>query len=305
MGRSLSKAFDGWRGLNTRASETGLPLLECTHVQDVRVVGKDLIQRKGIVHIGQLTGTAKSMLFNGTTQYADAPADTRVWDLLKHWTLEILFQPTDVVGTQELLGFAHATDFPIRIFINGNVVTVQFVDSAGTVVSLAHTDSGNVGVISGADVVALQLSRDGTDITMKIGNVLADSGTMADLNHKSPGGDINVARHNGGGHFAGSVCYLRLLTYAKTHHKDHLLRLPNPRATYVAADYDFLKASSDLVYDRSKYGNHLVAQNAPTNAAPLAHNPATVRGLGMSADEDNNKQLLMVAGGQYFLAKVA
>lgn len=304
MPRVMDKKFV-CGGLNTRANSTGLPLLECTHLQDMRVVGTDWVQRKGIARVAQLSGTAKSLLFNGTTQYADAPADTRVWKLLKYWTLEILFQPTDVVGTQEILGFGHATDFPVRVYLNGDVVTAQFVDSASTVVSLAHTDSGNVGVISGGDVVALQLVRDGTDIVMRINNVLADSGTVADLNHIAPGGDLNVARHNAANHFAGSLGYMRLFTYAKSNHKDHLLLYPNPRAKFVAADYDFLMQSSGLIYDRSAYGNHLIAQSTPTqDASSLAHNPAPVRGMGMSANENNEKQLLMVAGGNYFLAKV-
>lgn len=293
--RILQPEF-GWGGLNTRANSTGLPLLECTQLQDMRVVGRDLVQRLGISRVCQYTGNMSAGSFTAaSSMYYSNTIDSRVWALGLYWTVEFAMSLTSASGTQGIVTAGHTT--PAMIFdVTGGNIRARVWDSGGSSTTIT------VGTAA-ASVQTVQLTRSAATLSAKLNNGAAVTGSMsATLNVRTPVGDLRVARDDGTNYFGGTFDYLRVLSLVKSNHNDRLLRLPNPRASYVLADYDFKKTGT-LIYDRSRYENTLIGSATPAEATSLCHNPAPIRALSMMNDTTTNrKQLLALAGGLYYLA---
>lgn len=291
----------GFGGLNTKADATGLPLLECTHLQDVRVVGRDLVGRKGIARVGRLTGTASAMDFDGVNQHLSAAVDTRAWALGLNFTVEVAIELDVVTPPQGILCVGSTTPTLIidLIDISGsNSLRVRVWDSGGTATTVVIGDAAT-------SVQTIQVTRDGATLSTRLNNGTAVTGSMsATLLCRTPAGDLRIARDDGTNYLNGTVCYVRAASVSRSHHRDRLMRWAAPRAPHVRADYDLNASAAGLVYDRSRYEAHLIAQNSPSEIATLCHNPAPVRGLSMMSDENQKKALLMLAGGQYFIAGV-
>lgn len=289
----------GWGGLNSRASTTGLPLLDCVTLQDMRVVGTDLVERLGVSRVGRVDGNASALDFDGVNEHLSNAVDTRVWALGLYWTVEFAIEPDITAGTMGLVTVGHTT--PAMIFdITGSNIRFRIWDSAATLTTIT------VGAAA-ASIQTVQVTRSAATLSTKLNNGTAVTGTMsATLNVRTPVGDLRVARDDGTNYFDGTFDYLRVLNgTARSDHNDRLIRHPAPRAAYVLADYDMNVSAGLLAYDRSRYENHLIAQNTPTEIATLCHNPAPMRALSMSVDtETNRKQLLVAAGGLYYLAMV-
>lgn len=286
-------------GLNTRASSTGLPLLDLTQLQDMRVVGTDLVERLGIVRVNQLTGNQAGMTFTGASSMSCSNAiDSRVWALGLYWTVEFAFQATSGAGTQGLVCAGSTT--PAMIFdITGGNIRARVWDSSGTSTTIT------VGSAS-ANLVTVQLTRSGATLSARMDNGTATTGSMsASLAVRTPVGDLRIARDDSTNYFDGTFDYLRTYSIARSSHADRLVRMPAARAPFVLADYDLKKSAASLVYDRSRYANHLICNNTPVSATSLCHNPAPIRGLSMGVDTSTNrKQLLALAGGSYYVAAV-
>ena len=106
MERSVAHEF-AWSGLNTRAPATGLPLLDCVELQDLRVVGTDLLQRYGIYGIGQLTGDFSAMDFDDvSSEHCSNTVDTRAWDLGLYFSVEFAIELDVATGTQGIVTVA-------------------------------------------------------------------------------------------------------------------------------------------------------------------------------------------------------
>lgn len=287
----------GWGGLNTRAQATGLPLLECVTLTDMRVVGRDLVQRKGVARLAQLAGNQSACDFDaGSSEYCSNTIDARVWALGLYWTVEFAIEPDTAAGTMGLVTAGHTT--PSMIFdITGGNIRARVWDSANTLTTIT------VGAAA-TSVQTVQLTRSGATLSAKLNNGTAVTGSMsATLNVRTPVGDLRISRDDGTNYFDGTFDYLNVLSIVKSSHNDRLIRLPNPRAKHVIASYDFNISGGTLVYDRSRYENHLIAQNTPTEIATLCHNPAPIRALSQGVDTAaNRKQLLACAGGSYYLA---
>lgn len=288
----------GWGGLNTRAQSTGLPLLECVVLQDMRVVGEDLMERLGIVRVAQFTGDQSACHFNGTDEYCDNAVDTRAWSLGLNWTVEVLIEPAVTTGVQGILTVGHTTPAMI-LDITGGDIRFRVWDTADAATTIT------VGAAA-ASIQSVQIVRSGSVVSTRLNNGTAVTGAISDsLAVRAPVGNLRSARDDGNNYFHGTTDYVRLFSYSKANHADRRIRCPNPRASYVRADYDFnISSGGGLIYDRSRYQAHLIAQNTPTEIATLCHNPAPVRALSMMTDENNRKQLLILAGGKYYLASV-
>lgn len=287
----------GWSGLNTRAKSTGLPLLECTVLQDMRVKGMDLEQRLGMVRVAQLGGNQSAASFTAaSSMYLSNTIDARVWALGLYWTVEFAFQATSAAGTQGLVTAGHTT--PAMVFdITGGNIRARVWDSAAVLTTIT------VGAAS-TNVATVQLTRSGSTLSAKLDNGTAVTGSISStLSVRTPVGDLRVARDDGANYFGGTFDKLDVLTIVKSDHKDRLVRLPAPRARYVMASYDFDIKSGPLCYDRSRYENNLITQATPVEIASLSVNPAPIRALAQSVDAaTNRKQLVAVAGGSYFVA---
>lgn len=304
MPRAVTKEFFAG-GLNTRPSTTGLPVMDATVLQDMRVVGRDLIQRKGIAKVTQAGGAQSYFLGNQFSMTFTAASsmslsntvDSRVWSLGLYWTIEFLFDATSTSGTQGLVCAGHTT--PSVLFdITGGNIRARVWDTANAATSLT------VGAAS-TDVTSVQLTRSGATLSAKMDNGTAATTTMsASLLLRTPAGDLRIARDDGSNYFGGTFDYLRVYTgFARADHNDRLVRNPAPRASYCVADYDFKKSAADLVYDRSRYENHLICNNTPVEASSLCWNPAPVRALAMSANAaTGRKEILLSTGKLVFVA---
>ena len=288
-----------WGGLNTTADATGLPLLECVALQDMRLVGKVLEQRLGIVRVGKVGGTAKALDFTAaSSDMLSNAVDTRVWALGLYWSVEFAIEPDSASGTQGLFVAGHTTP-AISCYIDG---------SDDIIFKVWDTNNDAVTATVGAAAASLQtvqVTRSAATLTMRLNNGTATTDTLhATRNVRTPVGDLRVARDDGANYYDGTVDYLRVLSTVKANHADRLVRLSNPRSAHVLADYD-MNMTGTLVYDRSRYGNHLIATNitAAEEVTSLCHNPAPIRAISMGVDEaTKRKQLLVCAGGNYYLA---
>ena len=298
--RNLAPVF-GWGGLNTKASTTGLPMLDCVTLQDMRVVGRDLIQRLGMADVGQLAGTTKGLDFTAaSSDMCSNLIDTRVWALGLYWTVELAIQPDLTTGTPGIFVAGHTTP-AMEVYITGGNLTSKIWDTNGDAVTTT------IGAAA-AETQTIQITRSAAALKIRLNNGTAVEDVLhATRSVRSPVGDLRVARDDAANYYDGTVDYLRVLGgVVRTHHRDRLVRLANPRAKHVLADYDFNVSAGALVYDRSRYENHLICTNvaAGDEVTSICHNPAPVRALSMFADQNGKKQLLMVAGGQYYLASV-
>ena len=272
-------------------------MMDQTVCQDLRLVGTDLVQRLGISAVGQLTGTAKGMDFvAANSEYCSNAVDSRVWALGLYWTVELAVEPDLTAGTPGIFT-AGTTTQAMEAYITGGDLTFKIWDSGNTATTITMGAAA-------AEVQTIQITRSAATLSTKINNGTAVTGSMsATLDVRTPVGDLRIARDDATNYYDGTVDYLRVLNgIVRADHNDRLIRLANPRAKHVFADYDFNESAGGLVYDRSRYGNHLITQNTPTEVTSLCHNPAPVRALSMFADVDGRKQVLMVAGGQHFIA---
>lgn len=298
MGQAKIPEF-AFGGLNTTPNATGLPLLDLVALQDMRVNGTTLVQRKGMARVCQLAGTASAMDFDdGSSEYCSNSIDTRVWSLGLYWTVEFAIELDATTGTQGIVCAGSTTPAMIFDVTSGNI-RARVWDSSGTSTTIT------VGAAT-TSVQTVQLTRSAATLSAKLNNGTAVTGSMsATLAVRPPVGDLRVGRDDSTNYLNGTLDYLRLFSIVRSSHADRLVRFPAPRASYVLADYDFNGSAAALVYDRSRYENHLIASNTPAEIATLCHNPAPVRALSMSADTaTNRKSLLAVVGGAYFVGDV-
>lgn len=289
-----------WGGLNTKASTTGLPLLECVHLQDMRVVGRDIVERLGIDRVAQFAGNYSGYNFVAADSeaYYSIAADTRVWTLGLRWTLEMLIEPDTTSGTMGLLTVGHSTQ-TLVLDITGGDIRCRFWDSGATLTTVT------VGAAA-TSVQSIQVTRDGATLSTRLNNGTAVTGSVsATLLGRAPSGQLRIGLDTTTNFYDGTIDYVRLYDYVKDDHNDRLIREPDPRSRHVMADYGELSGTG-IYYDRSRYANHLlVTANSPDAVTSLCHNPAPIRALSMSVDENGRKQLLIMAGGSYYLATVA
>ena len=283
----------GFGGLTTKPNATGLPVTDLVDCVDMRLNGLNLEERLGIVRVGQLTGNASAVDFDGVNEHYSNTVDTRAWALGLYWTVEFAIEPDDT-DAQGILCVGSTT--PTMIFdITSTNIRCRVWDSAGTSTTIT------VGAAA-AEKQTVQLTRSAATLTTRLNNGAAVTGSMsATLNPRTPVGDLRVGRDDGTAYLDGTFCYLRGFTYTKTHHRDRLVRFPAPRAAYCFCDYDFNESAGNLAYDRSRYEAHLIAQNTPAEIAALCHNATPVRALSMSVDENNKKTVMAAAGGKYYV----
>lgn len=300
MPRRLPRIF-GNNGLNTSDSPTGMPWTDLVELQDFRVVGDDLVQRLGLFRVDGTADTtnARAMDLDGVNQELSNEIDTRVWALGLKWTIELLIEPDSAAGgSQGILCAGHTTPSIIIDIHSDNNIRVRVWDTDNTL------DTISVGA-SAAEKQSVQVTRDGATLSAKLDNGTAVTATMDATKHlRTPVGDLRIGNDDSGNFLDGTIDHVRVFDgLVRSNHKDRLLRYPTPRARHVLADYD-MNATGTLVYDRSRYENHLIVQNAPSEVTPLCHNPSIVRAISMHADENSRKQLLVAAGGKYYIGGV-
>lgn len=289
----------GWTGLNTQANATGLEPLECVEFQDLVVKGLDAQRRDGLSErIASFAGDETAMDFVAAdSEHIAVPMDTVAWALGLKFTVQVLVE-LDGTGDNQAVFYAGATTPSMALDTLSGNWRWRVWDSAGTLSTVT------VGTAA-ASLQSIMLVRDGASLTTRLNDVAGGTGTIvATLSLRSPVGDLRFARNGGTDYLDGSIDYVRSFTVVKTHHRDRLVRFPHPRASYVACDYGFKARTGNIVEDNSKHENHGLATNSPTEVTTLCHSPSPVRCLSMTRDEDNRKQLLVVAGAVPYIVGV-
>lgn len=290
----------GWTGLNSRANAFGLEPLECPEFYDAIVVGRDLARRDGLSRVMRLApGDLKAMDFDaGSSEAIAIPIDTRVWTLGLNFTIECLVEP-DGTGNDQAVFYAGATTPSCALDTASTNYRWRIWDSGGNLTTVT------VGAVTADTVTSIQLCRNGSALTTRLNGTAGGTGTMsATLSTRAPVGDLRIARNGGTDYYDGTIDYIRGFGYTKSHHRDRLIRHPDPCASYVLFDYDFNADANTVVYDRSVFENHGLAVNTPTEATSLCHNPAPIRGMAMYVDHANQKYLYAQAGGSVYLVPV-
>ena len=289
-------------GLNTTAEATGLPLGEWVDLQNILLDQGDLRRRGGIQRVVRVTNNGTCMDLNGTTQIVTVPVNTVMHTLRKTWTVYCLMQPDTVAAARTLLGFLHATDWPIQIqFTSGAKVEVKVTDSAGTVVTMTGTTT-----LVGGTTYSVVVVRDGTALTVYLNGVSEVTGTMADLDGKAPGGNMTLGRNNTGEFFDGKYEQCWATNSADTYLGDIFLRPLDPMADNVLWSYvlENMESTNGRIDDDSRFGNHGIVTSGTSTATSIARQTMPVTGLMPYIDKNAKQRLVVVAGSTMRLAEV-
>lgn len=287
------KRFDFSAGLQTKSNEDGKPANHFAEFRNVRTAKGGANRRDGRVNIGQISSPAKATVFDGVADLASAAIDTRVWALGQRFRVEGLFSLGSTSGTQPLIQ-AGSTTAAMTLQVTGGNFQWDVWDSSGTKDTLTLAAS--------TGVHALQLTRNGADLTMRLDNDSTDTDTMdATKSLRTPVGDLRVCWD--GTNFGDyDVDYLRVFSEYKDNHADRLLRYADPRSQSCLADYDFGQLI-DLADDRSRFGNHLDFTSSPSTTASLSHKPSQIQLVeGYKTREE--RRIGMVSGGRIYVIEV-
>lgn len=290
--------FDG--GQQDTANEDGLELPLCRVFQNFRVGEGVAKRRKGCHRFTRATNTNTAPLLDGTNDWLTIPLHS-VHTLKKEWTFEALVRTDDLGDQRTVYGVAHATDYSLMVYITaGNKVEAKVQDSAGTVVTLTSASS-----LSAGQRLAIQVVRNGTSLTLRVNGVTEDSETMADLDCKTPGGNLYIGRNNTLTAWLGSIDFVRCLGLVLPDQRYGRQRFPYPRAEPVLWNYDMeAQGTNDRVNDLSRFENHgtlsgLVGGDF-TSGDVLCVQSTPVFGMALWTDNDSKRRVFVAAGNNYY-----
>lgn len=285
------------RGLQTKGLEDGLPFGDFVEFLNVRVNQGVAKRRPGRAVIATATTGAKSMDFNGSTDYLEMTEDAGPWGGLgTKFTIEGLIQPDTLTGTPPIFE-AGITTSPVIIDISSSKIRVRVQDSATTVTTVTSTDDD----VSTSVPTSFQFTRDGADLSLRVNNGTADTGTMHATNALIDTAGVGRIGRDGAEYFDGKMDYLRLFSIVKTDHNDRLVRFPDPKVDYCLADYDFLSVAfgsmDALVKDSSRYVNHAAINGTPSAATSLCHSNTHLQLVHEYQTRGRTRKALVISGG--------
>ena len=287
-------------GLQTTKTATGLDHHFHNVFQNVRVRGDTAKRRKGYVRVAAATQANTAMdLDSAASEYVEVQK-TSLHTLKKYWTAQLLYQPDSVTGTRVLVGWGHASDYPLKLWQDGTTLKADVIDSADATVTLTSSTTLQVDT-----TYAVQVKRSGTAIALRLDNVEEDTDTVADLDGKAPGGNLYFGRDNTGNYYDGTIDHFTLFDRARTDHADGWKRFADPRAEYVIADYHGEQNADSIVLDRSRYENHGEPKNTPTfgtTALCVPYEP--VQAIFPFRDRNNDKRVATMIGGSMYDVEV-
>ena len=304
MSRERFRYLDLVAGQNDTRVEEGTELPQWPVVRNTRYPGGVPARRKGRKRIAVCGTDATSLSFvAASSQYIAVPAHD-VHALGLGWTMEFLFNPDLVSGTEMLFGFGHATDYPFKIWSANAKLKVQLVPSTGSALTLTSTTT----VVAGTSHYA-RVTRDADDL---LSLYMDDSTTAEDTNDGglngydlfAAGGELQIARNNAGNYYDGQIDYFRAMSYVQPDSSMAFTRWPSPRASYMLWNYGGELDTNSWVHDLSQYENHGLGTNTPTTATTLCVNPAPVQLIRSRRDKDNKTKVFIIAGGRPMDAEV-
>lgn len=291
------------RGLETTGLEDGTELPAWSVFQNVRLDQNAAKRRGGMQRVLTATNPNSALTFNGTTQYVEIPTHAS-HDLGRNWSVTVDFKPADVTGTQALLGFKHATNWPFYLYLDGATLKAQVGFSGGAV-----TLTGGTVTASAANTAMLTRRVDPDDSTQyEVSlwtNGVQNTPTTAALDTTiAPAVSLYVANDNGGNFYAGDVDFVRIESICRTTAEWVRMRIPNPKMPFVVMDMpmQIANATTGRVEDRSRHRNHGTAQATPSSATTFSVQTAPVTLISQRLDFSGETRLDIVAGGKMYLA---
>ena len=239
---------------------------------------------------------------NGTTQIVTIPVNTTIQTLRRKWRIDFLVQPDTVAAARTLLGFAHATDWPVQVqFTSSAKVEVKVTDSAGTVVTMTGTTT-----LVGTTKYGVSVVRDGTALTVYLDGVSEVTGTMADLDCKAPGGNMYLGRNNTGEFFDGKYEFCAAYNAADSYMGDVFLRPLDPKADHVLWSYvcEDMESTTHRVDDDSRFGNHGAVTAGTSTATSIARQTMPVTMIAPYVDKNAKQRIVIGAGTTLRLAEI-
>lgn len=291
------------RGLQDTQDATGLPYPGFQYFGNVRVDDGVLKRRLGRLLVDTAAPSRVSQEFDGGTMYGVVPASE--WHTYGiPFTVETVFSPIGLTGTQPIVGWNHASAFPFSIYLE--------TDSSGTTLKATYRTSATATVSSSASIavnddVAVQWIRASDDtLTLNVYNATDDvwtsdtsdaSGTLGGAVLQDPAVDMYAARDTGSNFFHGDIDYIRLFNIARTRKDDLMLRWPDPLCAYCVGCWEMDAYSGKIVPDLSRYGNTMSLKNTPTSATKITHDTLPVQGIFPYTTRDGVRRLVTVVDG--------
>ncbi len=278
-------------GINTRAGAEGLPIQFAEESEGLRVTTGDLKPSPGMDRVLLIDDTTKALDLDGSADYVKFVTPTSAWTPKKDWTCRVVVEPDNVTGTQYIIGWSHASAWPMVLYLDGSTLTWKVTDTADTVVTLTKTSMT-------ATKFAVHLERKGTALTMYVDGESADTDTMADLNCKVPSGDLYVGRSNSGDFFDGTIDTPEL--FDGTHlSNEPYIRHGDPLSCRFWPD--FKSQGNSIVRDLSRYRNHGKTQSSPGEVASLYHRHAPIRAVQSYIGRGGAKRVFIQAGNEPYI----
>lgn len=280
-------------GLQDVGGEDGQELPRWFRFQNWRIgPGGSIVRRKGVQRFSRAASNNAAYDLDGSTQYITINKDTRAHTLKRYWTMDTLVKADSfATNAKTIYGVAHASDYSVKMyFTTAGKLEAKVQDSAATVTTLTSSST-----FSTATVYAIQLVRDSTALTLRVNGTSEATGTMADLDCLTPGGNLYVGRDNGGLYFDGIIDFHRCLSLVLPDQRYGMIRWPYPYEEYVLWDYEMEPEVSGRVNDRSRFENHALVTGSPTSAAANALCVSSMPVFGMAEWEDRDARTRLFA----------
>lgn len=284
------------RGLQTTQPGEDSPAFWFPVFQNVRTTQSGGRRRLGRAYLDKVPTESYSGFYSVGAKGV-AVLDEDQWALSSGWTVEAVVALGGVQAGVDyaVCGFDQATNFPFRIYYdcdtNGEAtLKAQVYDLSGSDVTVALS-----AVHDDEDVVAIQLVRDGGTVYLRANGSEEASGSLAYTGTPVPtggfvvGGDYSLS-------FLGSIDFVRCQRLVKPDQRSGWMRLLDPRAPSVVADYLGF-AANGWVEDRSRYENHAKDDGTITSVSPIVPNPAAVQSISEMRGDDRRQLIAVVAGG--------
>lgn len=272
---------------------------------NARVTSGACVRRPGLVRLAKAIPSdgPYCATFDGSNDDVNFPYDSRIWDLdtMAAWTLEGLSKATDLSTQSSVFSRATGTAADKDIYVycdstSGGRIVAEITDSAAAVTTLAITG------LPVNTVIAWQLVKNSAASFTLRANGSSVSGTLASGALANTTDSLLVGRTlNVPLRFTGNMDFLRLFGYAKSDQQDGWTRLINPYARGVLACYHMELDGQGNVQDLSPFEKHALTTGSPTMVAtPLAVHPVPIQAICPNLNLNNQRKLVIVAGGRVY-----
>lgn len=291
------------RGLMDTQPETGLAFPGYYRFQNVRVNRGRGERRRGMVRVGGTEGLEEdeALSFDGTTNILYAKRRDEIHQLRTTWTVECLVHSQQSTGTRHVLGWEHATSYPLKIRQSGGAWQALIQDEDGAVATL----SAGASSVSTSAPQQLRVTRSGGTVTFYLDGtqVATDTSTLnASKACKAPGGNLLYGANSTGPSefFQGYIDYVRAFRTLIPSFRHAWQRWPHPKGAYVLWDHWFFYNRESLVEDQSRGMLHAAEYAAgvgPTVTTRLGNAMIPVQAMRAYVDLAQNQRLCFVACG--------